>query len=313
MYRDSVPGGWKIFLATLFAVVAAFTIMAGAGAGRADAAETITDYRYTSEPGDYIGSGGRGAFTSANSTISISGTNAYLTVNITNGNERWSVDLAAPRGEKLRPGKHYDAERAAFRTGLAPGLDVSGNGRGCNEVWGQFSIRQISADSTGKVTMLEATFIQHCESARAPALKGTVRFNARPLTYSFTSDAGDWIGGGISKQYFGDTTTFSLQGDDTSVSYSVSGRRDDWNIDIRPPTGQRLQPGTYDTARFAGTSVAGLDVSGNGRGCNASRGRLTIRTITFNTQGTITSLNASFIQRCDGDSAALRGTIRHFA
>ena len=172
MYRDSVPGGWKIFLATLFAVVAAFTIMAGAGAGRADAAETITDYRYTSEPGDYIGSGGRGAFTSANSTISISGTNAYLTVNITNGNERWSVDLAAPRGEKLRPGKHYDAERAAFRTGLAPGLDVSGNGRGCNEVWGQFSIRQNSADSTGKVTMLEATFIQHCESARAPRAEG---------------------------------------------------------------------------------------------------------------------------------------------
>ena len=105
--------------------------------------------------------------------------------------------------------------------------------------------------------MLEATFVQNCESPLAPALKGTVRFHARPLSYAFKSDPGDFIGGVVSKTYYGDTSTFSLAGGKTTLSDNVSGQRDDWEADIKAPTGKILQPGTYNTTRFGGTGAAG--------------------------------------------------------
>jgi hypothetical protein len=206
---------------------------------------------------------------------------------------------------------YYDAERAAFRTGHAPGIDVSGNGRGCNEIWGSFAINQIATDAAGKVTMLDATFTQRCESSTAPALKGVVKFNARPLSYSFRSDAGDYIGGGIAKTYFGATSTFSLKGTDRRLQYSVSGLRDDWTALIEAPSGRRLKTRTYNTSRFADANHAGLDVFGNGRGCNQSTGTLTITAITLNRQGNVTRLGATFEQHCEGAAAALHETIRH--
>ena len=77
----------------------------------------------------------------------VSGTAGFLTVSVTSGAEWWHIDLAAPRGETLRPGVYHDAERAAFRTGRAPGLDVSGDGRGCNEVYGEFAVDQRGSSS----------------------------------------------------------------------------------------------------------------------------------------------------------------------
>jgi hypothetical protein len=271
-----------------------------------------TVYQYTSKPGDYIGAGSSNRYTPANATISISGTDEYLTLFVSTDTEDWSINLAAPTGEKLHPGRFYNAERAPFRTGRAPGLDVSGDGRGCNEVWGTFAINQIATNESGQVTMLDATFTQNCDSPTTPALKGVVKFNARPLSYSFTSDPGDYIGGGIAKSYDGATSTFSLSGSDISLQYSVSGKRDDWTASIAAPSGQRLHAGTYNIARFADNSHAGLDVSGDGRGCNETTGTLTITAITLDNHGNVTGLNASFEQHCEGGAPALRGTIHYY-
>jgi hypothetical protein len=312
MLRNTVCRRWEMWFVSLFALVAAFAVM-GAAPGKADAGTGTMLYRYTSEPGDYIGAGKQELYTTADSSISIQGTSAYLTAVVERGGETWYVDLAAPKGETLHPGRYYEAERAAFRPGRAPGLDVSGHGRGCNEVWGSFAIRQISTNSSGQVTMLEATFVQNCESPQAPALKGTVKYRAKPLSYTFKSDRGDYIGGGVSKSYYGDTSTFSLSGGKTSVGYDVSGQRDDWHASINAPTGKVLQPGTYNTTRSGGTGAAGLDVSGNGRGCNTSTGTLKINRITFNAAGEVTALDASFIQHCEGAAPALRGSIRYYA
>jgi len=223
-----------------------------------------------------------------------------------------NINLGATKGEKLHPGRYYDAERAAFRTGRAPGLDISGNGRGCNQIWGSFAISQIGVDGSGNVTMLDATFNQRCESATAPAFKGTIKFKAPLLSYAFTSESGDYSGLGQEKTYFGATATFSLTGTNLYVQYSVSGQRDNWTVLMSPPSGQQLKPGTYDTARFADSNYARLDVFGNGRGCNGSTGTLTINAITFDTSNNVTSLSASFEQHCEGSAAALRGTIHYY-
>jgi hypothetical protein len=267
---------------------------------------TQTLYSFVSAPGDYIGQG----MTASYAGGSISGTASSLTFS-SNG---WTVDLAAPAGERLHPGTYASAERAAFRTGRAPGLDVFGQGRGCNQVWGSFAINQIGADAAGSVTMLDATFTQNCESATAPALQGTVKYVASPLAYSFVSDQGDYIGQGQTKSYAGATTLFGMSGTRSVLHYSVNGLRDNWTIDLAAPAGTTLTAGTtYAGAQrypFNG-SAAGLNVSGDGRGCNTLTGSFTINAIQTDQTGTVTLLNATFEQHCEGVVAALRGTINY--
>ena len=81
----------------------------------------------------------------------------------------WYADIAAPPGETLHTGTYTDVERAAFRTAGHAGLDVFGEGRGCNTVAGQLTVNTIQADDTGKITALDATFSQNCENASSAA------------------------------------------------------------------------------------------------------------------------------------------------
>ena len=306
--RSHTSGIRKSGMAAVIAVAALSAVSAtadGINAGR-------TLYRYSSEPGDYIGGGQSNRYTPADGTISVSGTAQYLTFSVFTDTEFWFVTIAAPQGERLHPGTFDNAERAPFRTGRSPGLDVSGDGRGCNQVWGSFAINQIGTDQSGNVTLLDATFSQNCESETAPALHGTVLYDARRLSYAFDSDPGDYIGGGVSKEYENSTSIFTLSGNASSLTYSISGERDNWSARIAAPTGQTLQPGmTYDVARFADATHAGLDVSGNGRGCNQTTGTLTIDTLAVSGQGNASVLGATFEQHCEGGAPALRGTIHH--
>ena len=115
-----------------------------------------------------------------------------------------------------------------FRTGRAPGLEVTVTGRGCNRIFGKFSINQIETDDTGEVTVLDATFVQQCESSTAPLLKGAIKVSARPLSFTAQGDRpGDPIGGGPPKTYRGADSIFSLTGGRRGLQYDVSGRQDD--------------------------------------------------------------------------------------
>jgi hypothetical protein len=247
----------------------------------------------------------------------MSGTLTYLTMRVTSGSENWSINLAAPSGENLHPQVYYNVERAAFRTGRSPGLDVSGDGRGCNQVYGSFAINQIAADSSGNVTMLDATFTQNCEKSTAPPLQGIVHYGMQPLTYSYVSDAGDFIGQGATKSYAGATTIFGMSGTASNLTYSVSGQRDSWSIQMVAPSGQQLQAGTTYSgatrAPFQASSVPGLDDSGDSRGCNTLTGSFTINAIQTDGSGAITALNATFEQYCDNSTSALHGTINYHA
>lgn len=303
-------------LATLAMAVGLTTGVAGSASAATGTGTpaAVTKYSYTSQAGDYIGQGGSAAYTPSTATISTSGDAADLRVRVSTGTEWWDVELAAPVGEKLHPGVYRDAERAPFRTGRSPGLDVSGDGRGCNKVYGQFSVNQIETDASGAVTVLDATYTQHCESATAPALKGVVKYQAYPLSYSYTSDPGDYIGKGGSETHQGATSTFSLSTYGDGVQYDVSGKRQNWDALLTPPDGEQFVAGrTYQAERSHGPSVAGLDVSGNGGGCNAVTGTLTITKLARGDDGTIKAFAATFVQHCEGAQPALHGTIHYYA
>ncbi|MFJ3228089.1 hypothetical protein ACIPJS_32720 [Streptomyces sp. NPDC086783] len=310
--------GWRRFLtggtAALTATIGLVTALAAPAQAATGVPAPVTRYSHTSEPGDSLGQGGSVVFTPRTATITAQGTAESVRVRVSGDAGRWEVELAAPIGEKLRPGVYRDAERAAFRTGRAPGLDVSGDGRGCNEVHGRFSVDQIETDASGAVTVLDATYTQRCERADAPALKGVVKYRALPLSYAWTSDPGDYIGQGAHLTHTGATSTFALRPWGDGVQYDVSGRREYVTALLTPPTGERLEAGrTYRAERGSGEGVAGLDVYGNGRGCNTTTGEFTVTKLARDDDGTVTALAATFVQHCEGAEPALRGTIHYYA
>jgi hypothetical protein len=275
-----------------------------------------TSYSYTSQAGDYIGQGRSRTYTpSTDMTVAVTGDRNHISlfVHDTAFSTWWSVDLSAGAGDTLHPGTYLNAERDAFRTGRSPGLDANGEGRGCNEIYGRFTVNQIGFDAAGALAMADVTFVQRCETSTAPTYTGTIHLNQFPLSYRQASDAGDYVGGGVTKTYLNSTSLIEVQGAATGFSLSASGLRDWWSGSFSPPSGETFVVGrTYQTTRFADATHAGLDVTGNGRGCNTSTGTLTIQSLEV-TDGRISHLRAVFEQHCEGSAPALRGTLRYFA
>lgn len=125
-----------------------------------------------SDPGDYIGDGKKYIFNNTNGKLTATATANAITVNF-NGDESWSLEFAAPEGESLVAGKYNSAQRAAFHNPVKPGIDISGAGRGCNTLTGQFTIREIKFSKPDELRALGVDFEQHCENAK-PSLHGSI-------------------------------------------------------------------------------------------------------------------------------------------
>jgi len=96
----------------------------------------------------------------------------------------FSLDLgfASPSGQNLIPGLYSRAMRLPFR-GTASGLEISGNGRGCNSLTGSFYVHEY-VFANGTVQKAAIDFIQICDTASddinqaSPRLVGSWRYNS---------------------------------------------------------------------------------------------------------------------------------------
>jgi hypothetical protein len=174
-------------LRVVLAVVASVVVAGWGTTALAQAAE-VTDVTMYSDTGDYIGQGQQQVFTPASSTISVTGNPGDLTVNV-NSPGGYTMEFAAPQGQTLQTGVYDGAARAPFRAGQEPGIDISGDGRGCNTDQGRFEIKDIDFDSGGALSRLWLVYEQHCEGA-VPALFGEVRINEPPDSGAGTSVPG---------------------------------------------------------------------------------------------------------------------------
>lgn len=164
-----------------------------------------------SEPGDYIGQGEIREFGSEDGTFSASvNFDNGVSINFS-GDEHWNVDFAAPQAVPLEPGAYEGATRFPFQSPTAPGLSVSGDGRGCNTLTGRFVVLEVEyADDT--VVSFAADFEQHCEGAD-PALFGSVRYNS---TLGFEPQVSVTVNGSF-------LPVEVSVGETVSVSFSVEG------------------------------------------------------------------------------------------
>ena len=128
-----------------------------------------------SDTGDYIGQGATYSYTPRNASIGVGGNRQYVGGGLDGSDGSWwYFSFAAPDGDILAPGVTYKASRYPFH-GTGGGMDISGEGRGCNELSGKFTVKHASYWQDGTLRSFAASFEQHCEHA-TPALRGVVEY-----------------------------------------------------------------------------------------------------------------------------------------
>ncbi len=137
--------------------------------------------------GDWISQGVSRFFHPGNAAIGASWGNRRNTVAVgVNGGqygEDFRFEFTAPAGEPLKVGDYEGAQRAAFAELGRPGIDISGEHRGCNEIAGRFTVKDIALDPRGRVARLWIVYQQNCEKT-GPPLIGEIR-------YGMPGDGGD--------------------------------------------------------------------------------------------------------------------------
>ena len=176
-------------------LAAALMLMATAGglfiAGTAHAQTVATgSLSFSGDSGDYISQGKSYSYsTSKGDALDVSsstGSTVSIRVNAYNG-DWWTLDFDAPgtperpvpgHSAVLVPGTYTGAHRYPFN-GNGPGLDLSGEGRGCNELTGSFTITKAVFGPQGYVQTFDATFEQHCEGGTTAA-RGQIHISNPP-------------------------------------------------------------------------------------------------------------------------------------
>jgi hypothetical protein len=169
---------------TVLAFLATTTGGLALSSGTAQAQDVVSgSLTFTGDPGDYIAgdntytyspdAGDRLEVTSATDHNSV-----YVSVTGAHG-DWWYLNLAAPSGQELKPGVYAGATRYPFEGATEPGLSLYGDGRGCNEVTGTFTVTNVDFGPQGYVHEFDATFEQHCEGFTAAA-RGEIHITNPP-------------------------------------------------------------------------------------------------------------------------------------
>ncbi len=148
----------------------------------------------------------------------------------------------------------------------------------------------------------------------APVFSEDPPTSARTLVF-FDSETGDYIGQGQQRRYSTANAVFRPQtwvsGNMFVLQFTGADTRF-FNAQFRAPNGGLLMPGVYEGAVRATTSppLAGVDFSGDGRGCNTLTGRFVVLESAYDSMGNIERFAADFEQHCEGAQPLLYGAVR---
>jgi hypothetical protein len=136
---------------------------------------------------------------------------------------------------------------------------------------------------------------------------GTDRGLPATTFFSFTSDAGDFIGEGQSRTITTATATWNVNPREGQLFIFINTKDGSfWTLKFTDLMGQTLKEGVYERTEQSGSG--GLNV-GNSHGCGGTTGRFVIYKLVRAADGTIERLYMTFEQYCYGSTSALRGEI----
>ncbi len=131
---------------------------------------------FESPAGEFIGQGKNMALRAGDYKISVTDPKKErLDFWIENDGATWMLTFAAPQNKILAAGSYQNAKDPPTPPDASPGLNFSGDGRGCSEIQGQFEITEIEWDGQGKLVKFRASFSQTCDDLK-PVLKGVFQF-----------------------------------------------------------------------------------------------------------------------------------------
>lgn len=289
-----------------------------------------------SRPGDYVGAGKTYLYTQSNSLLSMTTKSAAVSMRV-GGDQAWSGDFQGMRSlAQLGVGFYDGLIRYPFNNPVTGGLNWSGDGRGCNQLYGWFAVDKVTY-SGPIVTGLDLRFAQYCDSNSSP-LFGKVHWDSNDTAVApgpldpppaglwkpgasfvapagnylyLASDPGDYIGQGRTELLTSSNTTITTTQGPFAFNINAGGWMGNF---VGMNTLTQLKPGYYgDLHRFPFHNAVkgGLSWSGNGRGCNQLSGWFVIDQVSY-AQGELASIDLRFEQYCDGLSAAQHGKI-HWA
>jgi len=231
-----------------------------------------------------------------------------------------------------------------FGGSIAKGeFDFGGDGRGCSPTIGWFAVDSVSY-SQGSLTSIDIRFKQQCILYGQPLepVYGKIHWRADDVStppgpqnppptglweapasavpasgnfFYLESDADDAIGQGGTYNYTPANATFEFETwEGGAVQLQVS---DPTTTNFRLALNHmnsiaRLEPGYYpsvDRVPGGNPTIGGLSLSGNGMGCSNVDGWFVIHEITYSGDS-VTSLDVTFEQHCQGAPAAARGRTR---
>ena len=132
---------------------------------------------------------------------------------------------------------------------------------------------------------------------------------------SLSSDDGDFVGAGLDYLYTNADSILTVTASGGLLSVGIDGD-ELWSGEFQlPDTYTELEVGTFENLTrypFHDAAIGGLSWSGEGRGCNTLTGSFIIDSVTYDA-GTLTDIELSFVQFCEGGSPALSGTLRYDA
>jgi S1-C subfamily serine protease len=132
----------------------------------------VSYLRAISSKGDYIGQGKTYSYPGESLTIRRNDRGVNIMVG---GPVGWHINFGAPQGQFLEVGEYLDATRYPF-SGASPGIEFTGQGRGCNQISGQFVVWELEFKGN-EVSKLAVDFVQRCET-RMPPLYGRLRYRS---------------------------------------------------------------------------------------------------------------------------------------
>ncbi len=135
---------------------------------------------------------------------------------------------------------------------------------------------------------------------------------APTASYVTIVGGGDYVGGSTSRLYRADVDSFGVSGtaDRLQISVQHSAPNSWFYVTLSAPTGQVLAPGTYENAaRSATPGAPGIDVFGEGRGCNTVSGRFVVRDVHVGGDGVIDRFSGTYESHCEGGVLSTIGEI----
>lgn len=246
------------------------------GDSQSQSPQAVTELSMTSDAGDYIGGGqnyyygnGVGTYTARAGDQSGDGIVDFVEINFVGPNRYYTFNFSTKlTGKNLVPGFYDNAMRYPFESGTRPGLSIYGNGSGCNQLVGSYTIHEAEFDYTSappRVSKFTATFEQHCEGG-ASAFYGTIYYNytasTTAQTYTISGQLTDYTGAAAAN------TSVGLYGSQTKTvvtdaagNYSFNGLLAEGNYRVAPSsTGYILNPTNSLFRRLSSNQTANFTV-----------------------------------------------------